>query len=102
MGARPAQLLIRVVLPAAIPVVLAAFRLGGALCIVGVVVAEMLISTAGIGFLVTSYRTVLDSPHVFAAVLTVVAVIALFDWCARSAERRAAGWSGCSASDGQW
>ncbi len=94
MGARPGQLLLRVVLPAAIPTVLSALRLGGALCIVGVVVAEMLVSTAGIGFLVTSYRTVLDSPHVFAAVLLVVAVIALFDAGARWAERRAAGWSG--------
>ena len=99
MGARPAQLLVHVVLPAAIPVVLAALRLGGALCIVGVVVAEMLVSTAGIGFLVTSYRTVLDSPHVFAAVLTVVAVIALFDWCARWAERRATGWVGAGRTE---
>ena len=94
MGARPHQLLLRVVLPATIPTVLAALRLGGALCIVGVVVAEMLVSTAGIGFLVTGYRTVLDSPHVFAAVLLVVAVIALFDAGARWAERRAAVWVG--------
>lgn len=92
MGARPAQLLFRVILPAAIPTILSAFRLGGALCVVGVVVAEMLVSTAGIGFLVTGYRTVLDSPHVFAAVLLVVLVIALFDAGARWAERRAADW----------
>lgn len=94
MGVRPSQLLLHVVLPAAIPTVLSALRLGGALCIVGVVVAEMLVSTAGIGFLVTGYRTMLDSPHVFAAVLLVVLVIALFDAGARWAERRAAGWLG--------
>lgn len=98
MGARPGQLLLHVVLPAAIPTVLAALRLGGALCIVGVVVAEMLVSTAGIGFLVTGYRTMLDSPHVFAAVLLVVLVIALFDAGARWAERRAAGWVGAGRS----
>ena len=94
MGARPGQMLLRVVLPAAIPTVLATLRLGGALCIVGVVVAEMLVSTAGIGFLVTGYRTMLDSPHVFAAVLLVLVVLALFDAAARWAERRAAGWLG--------
>ena len=94
MGARPGQMLLRVVLPAAIPTVLATLRLGGALCIVGVVVAEMLVSTAGIGFLVTGYRTTLDSPHVFAAVLLVLVVLALFDAAARWAERRAAGWLG--------
>ncbi len=99
MGARPDQLLLRVVLPAAIPTVLSALRLGGALCIVGVVVAEMLVSTAGIGFLVTGYRTLLDSPHVFAAILLVVGVIALFDWGARWAERRAAGWIGAGRTE---
>jgi NitT/TauT family transport system permease protein/taurine transport system permease protein len=92
MGARPWQTLLLVVLPATIPTVLAAFRLGGALCIVGVVVAEMLVSTAGIGYLITSYRTVLDSPHVFAAILVVIVVIALFDSLARLAERRSATW----------
>jgi len=101
MGARPFQLLLRVVLPAAIPTVLSALRLGGALCIVGVVVAEMLVSTAGIGFLVTNYRTMLDSPHVFAAVLLVVAVIALFDGGVRWAERRAAGWIGAGQREVQ-
>ena len=90
MGARPAQLLFRVVMPASVPLLLAALRLGGALCIVGVVVAEMLVSTAGIGFLITGFRTTLDSPHVFAAVLLVVVVIALFDAGARWIERRAA------------
>ncbi len=39
----------------------------------------MLTSAAGIGYLVTSYRTVLDSPHVFAAVLTILALSVLFD-----------------------
>ena len=92
MGATQAQMLLRVVLPAAIPTVLAGFRLGGVLVIVGVVVSEMLISTAGIGYLVTSYRTVLDSPHVFAAVLLVIAVTVLFDGLVRVVERLAADW----------
>lgn len=90
MGARPSQLLFRVVMPASVPLLLAALRLGGALCIVGVVVAEMLVSTAGIGFLITGFRTRLDSPHVFAAVLMVIVVIALFDAGARWLERRVA------------
>ena len=39
--------------------------------------------TAGIGSLVTGYRTVLDSPHVFVAVLFVVLVSILFNAGAR-------------------
>ncbi|MBV8165518.1 MAG: hypothetical protein JO021_01920, partial [Alphaproteobacteria bacterium] len=70
----------------------AGLRLGGALTIIGVVVAEMLTASAGIGYLVTSYRTVLDSPHVFAGVLMILLLSVLFDVAARALERRATAW----------
>jgi NitT/TauT family transport system permease protein len=92
LGASTVQRLVRVVLPAAIPAVLAGVRLGGALVIVGVVVAEMLTSTAGIGFLVTRYRTILDSEHVYAAVLMVVVLAYLFDAFMRVVEQRTVMW----------
>ena len=72
MGATLSQRLVRVIIPAAIPTVLSGLRVGGALVIVGVVVSEMLISSAGIGYLISRYRTILDSPHVFAGVLLVL------------------------------
>jgi len=93
MGATLRQRLVHVILPAAIPSVLSAVRIGGALAIVGVVVAEMLTSTAGLGFLITSYRTVLDSPRVFGAILCVLAIVLIFDAVVRWLERRTAGWS---------
>ena len=43
----------RVIIPASLPTVFAGLRLGGALTIIGVVVSEMLTSSAGIGYLVT-------------------------------------------------
>jgi NitT/TauT family transport system permease protein/taurine transport system permease protein len=92
MGANFGQLIVRVVIPASIPTVLAGIRLCGVLVIVGVVVSEMLTSTAGIGYLVTRYRTVLDSTHVFAAVLLIVLLTLLFDLMVRLAERRGARW----------
>ncbi len=61
--------------------------------IVGVVVAEMLISSAGIGYLVTSSRTVLDSPRVFAGVLLVLLIAVGFDLAMRAVERRCALWN---------
>ncbi|MBL6454649.1 ABC transporter permease [Belnapia sp. T6] len=93
MGATPAQRLLLVILPAAIPTVLSGLRLGGALVIVGVVVAEMLIASAGIGYLVTFARTVLDSPRVFAGVLLVLLIAIGFDLAMRWVERRCALWS---------
>jgi len=90
MGATLSQRVMRVVIPAAIPTVLTGLRVGGALVIVGVVVSEMLISSAGIGYLISRYRTILDSPHVFAGVLLVLAMAVAFNALIRTIERRAA------------
>jgi NitT/TauT family transport system permease protein/taurine transport system permease protein len=98
MGATLPQRVTRVIIPAAIPTVLAGLRLGGVLVIVGVVVAEMLTSTAGIGYVVTRYRTVLDSAHVFGAVLLIVVLTLMFDTLARFLERRGARWQPHMAS----
>src|SRR5580698_4159388 len=77
---------------AGIPTVLSGLRVGGALVIVGVVVSEMLISSAGIGYLISRYRTILDSPHVFAGILLVLAMAVAFNALIRLIERRAAVW----------
>ena len=92
MGATLPQQIVRVIIPASIPTVLSGLRLGGALTIIGVVVSEMLTSSAGIGYLVTRYRTILDSPRVFAAILMILVLSVLFDALARWVERRTLVW----------
>jgi len=92
MGATLAQQITRVIIPASIPTVLAGLRLGGALTIIGVVVSEMLTASAGIGYLVSRYRTILDSPHVFAGILMILLLSILFDLLARWVERRTLVW----------
>jgi NitT/TauT family transport system permease protein/taurine transport system permease protein len=72
--------------------VLTGLRLGGALTIIGVVVSEMLTSSAGIGYLVTRYRTILDSAHVFGAIVMILLLSILFDTLARTIERRTRVW----------
>jgi NitT/TauT family transport system permease protein len=98
MGATLSQRITRVIIPAAIPTVLSGLRVGGALVIVGVVVSEMLISSAGIGYLISRYRTILESAHVFAGVLLVLALAVAFNAAIKWVERRAAVWqTGTSA-----
>ena len=92
MGATLSQRLTRVIIPAAIPTVLSGLRVGGALVIVAVVVSEMLISSAGIGYLISRYRTILDSAHVFAGVLLVLVMAIVFNAAIKLIERRAAVW----------
>ena len=92
MGATLPQQITRVIIPASIPTVLTGLRLGGALTIIGVVVSEMLTSAAGIGYVVTYYRTILDSSRVFGAIVMILLLSILFDMFARAIERRTMVW----------
>src|ERR1700743_2487781 len=92
MGATVTQRLVRVIIPAAIPTVLSGLRVGGALVIVGVVVSEMLIVVGWLCYVISRYRTILDSPHVFAGVLLVLAMAIAFNAIIRLLERKAAIW----------
>jgi NitT/TauT family transport system permease protein/taurine transport system permease protein len=92
MGASVTQLITRVIIPASVPTVFAGLRLGGALAIIGVVVSEMLTAAAGIGYLVTLNRTILESPRVFAAILMILVLAVAYDMLSRSIERRMVVW----------
>jgi NitT/TauT family transport system permease protein len=92
MGATLPQLITRVIIPASVPTVFAGLRLGGALTIIGVVVSEMLTASAGIGYLVTLNRTILDSPRVFAAILAILVLSIAYYMMARAIESRMVVW----------
>jgi NitT/TauT family transport system permease protein/taurine transport system permease protein len=92
MGATLPQLITRVIIPASVPTVFAGLRLGGALTIIGVVVSEMLTASAGIGYLVTLNRTILDSPRVFAGILAILVLSIAYYMLARALESRMVVW----------
>ncbi len=92
MGATLPQQITRVIIPASLPTVFTGLRLGGALAIIGVVVSEMLTSAAGIGYLVTLNRTILESPRVFAAILMILVLAVAYYMLARAIERRMVVW----------
>jgi NitT/TauT family transport system permease protein len=92
MGADRKQLVLEVMLPAAIPSVLSGLRLGAAMAAIGVVVAEMMAATAGIGFLITQNRTMFNTAEVYFGVILVLVLAGVLDWTIRAIERRAAGW----------
>jgi NitT/TauT family transport system permease protein/taurine transport system permease protein len=92
MGATLPQQITRVIIPASVPTVFAGLRLGGALTIIGVVVSEMLTASAGIGYLVTLNRTILDSPRVFAGILAILVLSIAYYMLARALESRMIVW----------
>ncbi|HEY7065673.1 MAG TPA: ABC transporter permease [Chloroflexota bacterium] len=68
-GASRAQIFRKVLLPAALPFIIAGLRLGVARSLVGVVVAELFGAKAGLGFLILASAQVFDTASLFVGVL---------------------------------
>lgn len=81
-----------VIIPASLPAVVSGLRVGGALVTVGVVVAEMLAATDGIGFLITQYRTMFQTPQIYFGILLVLVLAGGLDTLISRLERRASRW----------
>jgi NitT/TauT family transport system permease protein len=91
-GATRMQQILYIALPASLPSIVAALRLGGALVIVGVIVAQMLGAAEGLGFLITRHRTLLNSPGVYAGIVLVLLITGLHEVLLRGLERRVAAY----------
>ena len=87
-GASRWQRILYVQVPASLPTLIAALRLGGALVIVGVTVAEMLGAVEGLGFLITRHRTLLNSPGVYGGIILVLVITSGHEVLLRRLERR--------------
>ncbi len=61
-------------IPAALPVFLGGLRIGATLSVIGGVVGELIGANSGLGFLINVARGQYDTPLVFVAVLTLVAL----------------------------
>jgi NitT/TauT family transport system permease protein len=72
------QTIFKVILPAASPVIFAGLRLGTAAGFVGAILAELLISPTGIGDLITYHQSIAEYPQMYAAIVTVIILSALF------------------------
>jgi NitT/TauT family transport system permease protein len=89
-GRRPAEV-VKVILPAARPLVLAGLRIGAGRVLVGIVVGEMFGANAGLGFRLSFYGARLRAADTLAALLGVVAIGILATQAVRLLERRVPG-----------
>ena len=72
-GARPRQLYLKVILPAIVPSVIAALRLGAVFCLLGVLVVEMFAGVRGMGSVMGAFANGFRAPELFAATALVSA-----------------------------
>jgi NitT/TauT family transport system permease protein len=73
-GARNWDILKKIVFPAAVPGIMAGVRLGIGRAIVGMVSAELLIVSVGIGLIIMQYTGTLETAKLYAAIATVIAI----------------------------
>ena len=93
-GAGDLLLLRRVVLPAAVPAIIAGLRLGTGRATIGMVVAELVLLASGIGRLITRYSESFQAGPLFAVVVLVLGVgVGLIAFW-QALERRLLRWQG--------
>ncbi len=92
LGARPPKLLLSVVLPASLPSILTGIRISLGVAWATVVAAELVVATAGLGFLVMNgYRNF--EAHIMATAMVIIAMIgALLDVAVALATRKLLAW----------
>jgi ABC-type nitrate/sulfonate/bicarbonate transport system permease component len=72
------QVILKVILPSASPVIFAGLRLGCAAGFIGAILAELLITPTGIGDLITFNRSKARYPEMYAAILSIIVFSVLF------------------------
>lgn len=93
LGATRFQTITRIMVPFSLPEILAGIRLGAALAVIGVVVAEMLASSVGLGYLIEYNRTIFRTANVYFAIIIVLFVVGIIDRILYVLENRLVYWT---------
>jgi NitT/TauT family transport system permease protein len=93
LGARRLQLLRAVLLPAAAPAIMAAVRVTFARAMVGALLAELISSTEGLGYLIVRASRQFDIATVFGGVLVVAVLVMAVNVAIQAFEKRLFPWA---------
>jgi ABC-type nitrate/sulfonate/bicarbonate transport system permease component len=91
-GATPLQIFRTVALPGSIPHIVSGLRVGIGQSLVGVVAAEMFVSTGGIGYFVSQSSANFNIDRVFVGIVVVVLMGMFITWGVKYSELRLAKW----------
>ncbi len=92
LGATRWQMLTRLEIPAALPVLFGGLKVSAVLSVIGVVVGEFISSDAGLGYLINRGRYDYDTPLVMVAILMLALIARLLYGAVSLLERRALAW----------
>lgn len=86
------QILTKLEIPAAMPVLLGGLKIGVTLAVIGAVVAEFIGADRGLGYLINLSRGILDTPLLFVALATLVVFAVLLYGLVSLLEHRLLAW----------
>lgn len=92
LHASRAQILWKVEVPASLPVFLGGLRIGATLSVIGAIVGELVDAESGLGFLLQLGDFQYDTPMVFVAVFTLIALALMLYGIVRVLENRLLKW----------
>ena len=91
-GARESELFIKVILPAAMPMIMAGIRLGMGRAVLGMVTGEMILAAVGFGAMLMTFSASFNSSALFATLLTIVLLAVVLLALIQSLDRRLMPW----------
>ncbi len=91
-GASERQLFFKVIIPASVPFIMSGLRLGIGQAVIGMIVAQMFLGIAGMGFMLTNYGNQFATDYVFVVVLSLAALGIALTELVKLAERRFNHW----------
>jgi NitT/TauT family transport system permease protein len=91
-GAREKEIFFKIILPAAMPAIMAGVRLGMGRAVKGMVTAEMLLTLTGIGAMIMQYGSAFATDSLFAVILTILMVAMITMKLVQWVDQRLTGW----------
>jgi NitT/TauT family transport system permease protein len=91
-GAKELEVFFKVVLPAAMPAIMAGVSIGMGRAVKGIVTAEMLLTLTGIGGMIMQYGSAFATDALFAVILTILMVAMIAMKLVKMVDRRLTGW----------
>ncbi|WP_417525780.1 ABC transporter permease [Marinovum sp.] len=77
LGSRT-DMLIKIIIPAASPLIFSGLRLGVSAGFIGAILAELKITPTGVGDIITFSRSIADYPSMYAAIFSIIVLAVLF------------------------
>jgi NitT/TauT family transport system permease protein len=91
-GAKEKEIFFKIILPAAMPAIMAGVRLGMGRAVKGMVTAEMLLTLTGIGAMIMQYGSAFATDSLFAVILTILILAMITMKLVQWLDQRLTGW----------